>query len=214
MGKEWPNVAAKALLWQDLCVGRRQMAAPEEMDQTWSAFFDLVTVEGCSCWPQHHGQGCCCLALSWWVGLSVCHQFWVTGRQGLLGQWLQYQGPLATDHNLPPQGHISPPGREEVLELPSTFSGCLIQPQIIVTNLSEAHLFLIISLNPKVLQLREFGKFSCQRICNNHSNPWYLQSFLFQTETQTNMTVVARTPWNCSWVLFTECQALSLSYFV
>lgn len=34
------------------------MAAPEEMDQTWSAFFDLVTVEGHSSWPQHHGQGC------------------------------------------------------------------------------------------------------------------------------------------------------------
>lgn len=163
MGKEWPNAAAKALLWQDLCVGRRQMAAPEEMDQTWSAFFDPVTVEGCSSWPQHHGQGCSVLPKPYpdeWV-YQLSHQFWVTGRQGLLGQWLQYEGPSATDPSLPPQGHISPPGRDEVLELTSTFPCCLIQPQIIVTNLSEAHLFLIISLNPKVLQLWEFGKFSC-----------------------------------------------------
>lgn len=64
----------------------------------------------------------------------------------------------------PLPGSVPPPlGVDEVLELPSTF---LLQfhatpDHIIVINLLEAHLFLIISLNPKALQLCELGKFSC-----------------------------------------------------
>lgn len=67
------------LVARSIC-GRRQMAAP---DVARSAFFDPVTVEGCSSWPQHHGQDCSVLpSLSPMSGFIswVANSGWLGGK--------------------------------------------------------------------------------------------------------------------------------------
>lgn len=141
--QEGPNAVAKALLGQDVRAegnGCPRGNGPAMTSLLLSYNSRKPPSKATSLWPSSNLRR----------GLQVCQQFWDIGGQGLLGP---VTPGMTDDGPSRPPVHVPPlPGRRNAGTHVNILC-TLIQPQLVVINLSEAHLFLMISLNPKASQL-------------------------------------------------------------